>query len=73
MSEDSIGSSMYTIGERKNNKYLKEIDISILTDSIMEKYSKQLDYYSEALFKMINKKVTKRYLYSFYLEKNIEV
>ena len=44
MSEDSIGSSMYTIGERKNNKYLKEIDISILTDSIMEKYSKQLDY-----------------------------
>ena len=35
---------MYTIGERKNNKYLKEIDISILTDSIMEKYSKQLDY-----------------------------
>ena len=40
---------------------------------LRERYSKQLDYYSDALFKMINKKVTKRYLYSFYLEKNIEV
>ena len=42
-------------------------------DELVEKYKKQLDYYSEALFKIIGKKVYKRYLYSFYLEKSIEV
>lgn len=42
-------------------------------DELKDKYNKQLDYYSEALYKMTNKKVSKRYLYSFYLEKIIEL
>ena len=42
-------------------------------DELKEKYLKQLDYYSDALFKIIGKKVSKRYLYSFYLERVIEI
>lgn len=38
-----------------------------------EKYRTQLYYYSEALLKMTNKPVKKKYLYSFYLEKMIEI
>jgi len=38
-----------------------------------DRYRKQLDYYSEALYKMTNKRVSKRYLYSFYLEKIIDL
>ena len=40
---------------------------------LKDRYSKQLDYYSNALYKMTNKKVIKKYLYSFYLEKIIEL
>lgn len=40
---DSIGSSMYTIGERINNKYLKKIDLNMISDSIIKKYRRQLD------------------------------
>ena len=42
-------------------------------EELNKKYKKQLDYYSEALFKITGKKVSKRYLYSFYLEKAIEI
>ena len=42
-------------------------------EELNEKYIKQLDYYSDALFKITGKKVSKRYLYSFYLEKVIEI
>ncbi|MDR3594889.1 helicase-exonuclease AddAB subunit AddA [Clostridium sp.] len=38
-----------------------------------EKYKKQLEYYSDAIFKMTGKEVRYRYLYSFSLEKEIEV
>ncbi|POO85572.1 helicase-exonuclease AddAB subunit AddA, partial [Clostridium sp. 3-3] len=38
---------------------------------LQKKYIKQLDYYSDAVFKITGKKVSKRYLYSFYLEKVI--
>lgn len=40
---------------------------------LQKKYIKQLDYYSDAVFKITGKKVSKRYLYSFYLEKVIEI
>ncbi|MBY7025819.1 MULTISPECIES: helicase-exonuclease AddAB subunit AddA [Clostridium] len=40
-------------------------------EEFKEKYKSQLLYYSEAVFKMTGKKVNKRYLYSFYLEKEI--
>ncbi|WP_394885763.1 helicase-exonuclease AddAB subunit AddA [Clostridium butyricum] len=40
---------------------------------LQKKYIKQLDYYSDAVFKITGKKVLKRYLYSFYLEKVIEI
>ena len=40
---------------------------------LQKKYIKQLDYYSDAVFKITGKKVSKRYLYSFYLEKEILV
>lgn len=38
-----------------------------------EKYKKQIDYYSEAILKMTGKKVKQRYLYSFYLEEEIQL
>lgn len=40
---------------------------------LKEKYKKQLEYYSNAIFKIIGKKVSKEYLYSFYLDKEIEI
>lgn len=42
-------------------------------EELKEKYKKQLDYYSDAIFKMTGKKVNQRYLYSFSLEKEIQV
>ena len=42
-------------------------------EELKKKYKKQIDYYSNALFKITGKKVSKRYLYSFYLEKVIEI
>ena len=42
-------------------------------EELKNKYLKQLDYYSNALFKITGRKVSKRYLYSFYLEKVIEI
>lgn len=42
-------------------------------DEFKEKYKKQLDYYSDAIFKLIGKKVKYKYLYSFYLEKEIQI
>lgn len=42
-------------------------------EELTEKYSKQLDYYSDAIFKMTGKKVKEKYLYSFYLDREIEV
>ncbi len=40
---------------------------------LVEKYSKQLQYYSDSIYKLINKKVDERYLYSFYLDKEIKI
>ena len=40
-------------------------------EELKEKYKKQLDYYSDAIFKMTGKNVKYRYLYSFSLEKEI--
>lgn len=40
---------------------------------LKKKYKKQLEYYSNAIFKIIGKKVSKEYLYSFYLDKEIEI
>ncbi len=42
-------------------------------DEFKEKYKKQLDYYSDAIFKMSGKKVKYRYLYSFSLEEEIQI
>ena len=49
--------------------YVKDGD----EDTLKEKYNKQLDYYSDAIFKMTGKKVNYKYLYSFSLEKEIKV
>ncbi len=40
---------------------------------LIEKYKKQLELYSRALEQALNKKVSKIYIYSVYLEKNIEI
>ena len=40
-------------------------------EELKEKYTKQLEYYSDAIYKMTGKKVKDRYLYSFSLEKEI--
>lgn len=42
-------------------------------EELKEKYKKQLDYYSDAIFNMTGKKVNQRYLYSFSLEKEIQI
>lgn len=42
-------------------------------EDIIEKYKKQLDYYSDAIFKMTGKRVKYKYLYSFSIEKEIIV
>lgn len=42
-------------------------------EEFKDKYKKQLDYYSDAIFKMTGKKVTYKYLYSFSLEKEIQL
>ncbi|WP_160693178.1 helicase-exonuclease AddAB subunit AddA [Clostridium sp. C2-6-12] len=42
-------------------------------EEFKEKYQKQLDYYSDAIFKMTGRKVKEKYLYSFYLDKEIQV
>ena len=42
-------------------------------EELKEKYKRQLDYYSEAVFKITGKKVKQRYLYSFSLEKEIQI
>jgi len=49
--------------------YVKDGD----EDTLKEKYKKQLDYYSDAIFKMTGKKVSYKYLYSFSLEKEIQI
>lgn len=40
---------------------------------LIEKYKKQLIYYSDAIFKMTGRKVKQSYLYSFFLDKEIEI
>ncbi|WP_297429826.1 helicase-exonuclease AddAB subunit AddA [Clostridium sp.] len=40
-------------------------------EELKEKYNKQLEYYSNAIFKMTGRKVKYKYLYSFSLEKEI--
>lgn len=42
-------------------------------DEFKKKYIKQLDYYSDAIFKIIGKKVNEKYLYSFHLDKYIRL
>lgn len=42
-------------------------------EELKEKYKKQLDYYSDAIFKMTGRKVKEKYLYSFYLDREIEL
>ena len=42
-------------------------------EELKEKYKKQLDYYSDAILKMTGREVKKRYLYSFYLDKEIQI
>ncbi|GAA0078444.1 helicase-exonuclease AddAB subunit AddA [Clostridium sp. CTA-5] len=40
---------------------------------LIEKYKKQLIYYSNSIFKMTGRKVKQSYLYSFFLDKEIEI
>lgn len=42
-------------------------------EKLIEKYKKQLEYYSNAIFKMTGKMVKHKYLYSFSIEKEIRV
>lgn len=42
-------------------------------EELQKKYIKQIDYYDNAIFKITGKRVSRRYLYSFYLEKVIEI
>ena len=49
--------------------YVKDGD----EDTLKEKYKKQLDYYSDAIFKITGKRVKYKYIYSFSLEREIKV
>ena len=40
---------------------------------LAERYRVQLDYYEQALFRLTGKRVKQRLIYSFALEKEIEV
>ena len=40
---------------------------------LIKRYKKQLDYYKEALERLTEKKVSKMYIYSFSLKKEIEM
>lgn len=40
---------------------------------LIKRYKKQLDYYEEALAKLTNEKIVKKYIYSFSLKKAIEI
>lgn len=42
-------------------------------EDFKEKYVKQLEYYSDAIFKMTGREVKEKYLYSFYLDRQIRV
>ena len=42
-------------------------------NSLIEKYKKQLDLYAKALEKVYKKKVSEKYIYSVYLEKEIKI
>lgn len=42
-------------------------------EDFKEKYVKQLEYYSDAIFKMTGREVKEKYLYSFYLDKSIQI
>ena len=61
------------------NKNGNVILIDFKTDKIdkdeeyIKRYEKQLQIYRKALEKLLNKKVEKSYIYSFYLDKIIEV
>lgn len=55
-----------TLLDYKTDKVKNEIEL-------IEKYKMQLEYYKMALERLTNKKVTKMYIYSFCLKKEIEV
>ena len=40
---------------------------------LIKRYKKQLDYYEEALARLTNQKIVKKYIYSFSLKKAIKV
>ena len=42
-------------------------------NELIKRYKKQLDYYEEALSKLLSKKILKKYIYSFSLKKAIEI
>jgi ATP-dependent helicase/nuclease subunit A len=42
-------------------------------EELREKYKKQLEYYSDAILKMTGREVKEKYLYSFYLDKEIQI
>lgn len=42
-------------------------------NTLVEKYEKQLELYQKALEEALNKKVDKKYIYSVYLGKEIEM
>ena len=42
-------------------------------DDLVKKYKKQLELYKRALEEALNRKVDKCYIYSVYLEKQIEI
>lgn len=50
----------------KTDKVKSEIEL-------IKKYKKQLDYYEEALARLTNQKIIKKYIYSFALKKAIEI
>ena len=63
--------------------YIDEKDNLVLVDyktdfvqnenELVEKYSKQLEFYQRALEDALGKKVWKKYIYSVYLGKEIEI
>lgn len=59
--------------EYKNQLILLDYKTDYVDDEeeFKEKYKIQLEYYSKAILKLTGKNVNKKYLYSFYLEKEI--
>lgn len=64
---------LYYIDEKDNLVLVDyKTDYVETEEELINKYSKQLDFYEKALEEALNKKVDKKYIYSVYLGKEIK-